>query len=127
MPERKGLVKDEADRLRPPDPRSGISADSIGCSALSEVMSTCAKRSRSNHTGADRETPLEPVLIVCLRIRHLVHQNIINKCNGQIMCQDGEVRKSKEFDLALRHAYLGVMRKILTRSKSSAPMNQIKP
>ena len=46
MPEGKGLIKDEADRLfsglrrSPARPRFGISADSIGCSALSEVIST---------------------------------------------------------------------------------------
>src|SRR5262249_5984892 len=55
---------------RQPSPGSDISADSIGCSALSEVTSTLANRSRSNQASSKRETDSEPELIVCLRIGH---------------------------------------------------------
>src|SRR5262249_3444671 len=55
---------------RQPSPRFGISADSIGWSALSEVTSTLANCSRSNQASSKRETDSEPELIVCLRIGH---------------------------------------------------------
>src|SRR5262245_44227184 len=53
-----------------PVPRFGISADSIGCSALSEVISTLANRSRSNQASPERETDSEAEPIICLHIRH---------------------------------------------------------
>jgi hypothetical protein len=95
---------------RQPGPRSGISADSIGCSALSEVISTLAKRSRSNQASPERETASEPELIVCLRIRHPISLGIIIL---DTVNTDAQVCASAEEDKNLEECVLGVLKKLL--------------